>query len=700
MKAKKHNKKALTWIAMALVVALLTAMPLMAKSEAEAEGPVASILSAAVEKGAISTGIRGGGNLQLENTEEVTLPSGVKITEFLVQNGDVVSEGDPLAAVDTVSVMTAIMEVRETLEYLQEEIQDVRDETVSSAVKATAGGRVKKIYAQPGDSVQEVMLREGCLALLSLDGLMAVQIQNDIPLATGDSVLVRFPDDTVVTGRVESSLDGVKTITVEDEGYDMGLEVYVSTEDGQAVGTGVLYVHNPWKATAFTGTISRVNAREEKKISAGGRLFTLTDTDFTAQMEYLANQHREYEEQLQSLFQMYESGFITAPGEGQVSGIEEDSEFLLSGEPVYWEPQLLTAEEEKPWKILLLSSTEELPGGESGEGSGGETPPTPPETGETAAYTGYAGRVDYIGSKDVILTMSQVGGPVTKKEDGSWDLSQVSLDPANMITANCVFSVDNAAAYYAGDIVVVIYDEAYQYTLVVARSAKPPETELPGTGGFPGMGNTGSLGGLGSLAGLMGGASGYGTGSAAAVSQEPELYNLEGNVIMTLTPQDTATLTITIDQKDIAKVSVGQPAEIKVEALRGVVLEGTVVQVGTAGSNNGGSSKFTVKLQLPYSENMLDGMSATAYIPLFTKPDILTLPVEALAEDGSRTVVYTALDPKTGELSQPITVEVGISDGIRAEILSGLSMGQSCYYSYYDTLELDTSAEAQKFTFG
>jgi len=69
----------------------------------------------------------------------------------------------------------------------------------------------------------------------------------------------------------------------------------------------------------------------------------------------------------------------------------------------------------------------------------------------------------------------------------------------------------------------------------------------------------------------------------------------------------------------------------------------------------------------------------------------------ALAEQGSQTVVYTTLDEKTGEPSNPVPVTIGLSDGITAEILSGLEVGDTYYYSYYDVLELDTGVE-DRFT--
>jgi hypothetical protein len=61
-------------------------------------------------------------------------------------------------------------------------------------------------------------------------------------------------------------------------------------------------------------------------------------------------------------------------------------------------------------------------------------------------------------------------------------------------------------------------------------------------------------------------------------------------------------------------------------------------------------------------------------------------------------VVYTALD-KHGDPSNPVEVKTGLSDGENVEILSGLEEGQTFYYSYYDTVELDNSAEASKYTF-
>jgi hypothetical protein len=198
------------------------------------------------------------------------------------------------------------------------------------------------------------------------------------------------------------------------------------------------------------------------------------------------------------------------------------------------------------------------------------------------------------------------------------------------------------------------------------------------------------LGGLGG----MGGMSGF---TATTPVEEENLFDLEGSVLMTVSPEKTAALVINLDEQDIAKVSVGQKATVKVEALGEEVFEATVTEIATRGVSSGGSSKFAVKLELPKGKNMLDGMSATASLPMLTRENVPTVPVMALAEQGARTVVYTALDEKTGEPANPVEVTVGLSDGKTAEILSGLEVGDSYYYSYYDVVEEDTGVE-DRFT--
>lgn len=386
--------------------------------------------------------------------------------------------------------------------------------------------------------------------------------------------------------------------------------------------------------------------------------------------------------------------------------MDADSPYLLAAEETPLTASLL-ANTGTEWTIVLLSSVEE---GEPTEAT--EAPIV------STAYTGYAGIVTGVGIDGLLLSVNETPYTVTQTEDGLWDLSQVNLDPSLMLERNVPFTTSETSAYTVNDIVVLIYDETSNFlSLVIAQKAEPeptptdpiipPEASEPAgeeatTPTYPGgIGDLSGLGGLmggSGMSGMMGGMSGM-VGTSAA-EPEAELYDLNGSVLMTVTTQDSMTLSITVDEQDISRVAVGQSAEVEVAALRGQVFEAEVTGVANIGTNSGGSSKFTVELTLGKSGNMLSGMSATATIPLYTKMDIRTVPVAALTEEGTATVVYTSLDQETGELTNPVEVTVGISDGETAELLSGLNSGDSFYYFYYDTLELSEEVEPASYSFG
>lgn len=718
-KAKKRQiKKYLSWVCIAAVVIGLTVMPLLAESGSEPDGPQASILSGTVETGSIDTVIHGGGTLVSPDTAEVTIPTGVKITEFLVDNGDVVTAGTPLAAVDRVSVMNTIAQVQETMAYLVEQMNEVTEEEASDEVTAQAGGRVKLVCARAGERVQDVMLRDAALAVLSLDGLMAVKLECDTDLTAGDSVTVALSDDTEITGRVESNLDGILTVTMEDDGYAPGESVTVITEDGSTLGTGEIYIHNAWKATAYTGTIEEVHVSPEETIDAETVLFSLTDTAYTAQLDTLRKQHQQYEELMLTLFRMYQSETIDSPCDGMVSGVDNNSVHLLSGS-------------QEGWVLNLLVNS--------------------PNGDDETAYTNFVGVVTGIDGGNWRLSVDPDPVPVTDYKD----LSEVSLDIEEMTQA--AFFVPSVPVYElvegawtqieaadieTGDLLLFACNDRGGFVWVVristeikdsdsteptAPSELPTEpsevtepsdspeapTEEPtapadptdpsGPVEDPDVPDQPTLPIFPTLPQIQypqydfsGGFPGYSGSYGGTVQEEPEfeLYDLEGSVLMTVTGQNIVTLEITLDEQDIAKITLGQRADVKIDALKNESFTAIVTSVSTRGINNGGSSKFTVELTMDKTEKMLAGMSAAVSIVLGRTEDVFVIPVSALVEEGAETIVYTGFDEASGELTDPVTVTIGCSDGIYAEILTGLNSGDSYYYAYYDTLELSAEAES------
>lgn len=811
---KKNVRRYILWGVLAVVVAGLAMLPALARQQDAQDGPVASVLEATVKEGSVQATVRGGGTLEAGDGEDIELPSEVKITEFLVKNGQEVKKGDPVAKIDKVSALTAVTEIRTSMAAVEKQMETFSDEKSASTVTAPAGGRVKAIYAGPGDSVTQVLVEHGALALLSLDGRMCVTLTVSSQLIPGDSIPVTLDSGKTVTGRVESNLNGELTVTIADNGYAVGDTVTL-----EGLGSGSLEIHNPWLATAFNGTVSQVNIRLEQTVTSGGSLFTLKDTDYTAQRELLAETHRDYEELLQKLLTWQDTGVITAPCDGLVSGIDTDSTHLLAAEDEELTASLLNADG-GDFRLVLLSQVTQtctgddkcpLKGTDSGHQDGcpkackhataegvctasehfddcimacthAENPEDCPATGahhtdciKACIETNQEGKCPatkyhYDGCIEK-CTESAVSGecPAHIHKKGCIE-SCISADTAGKCTAghhkaDCIESciVSHSAdepcpatkhkdgcyfqnATYTGQVFKVVsvgsgtlvgYWDPTVYELVktadgwARKDGKPFSTNLcvqadtitaANAGSFqPGDtllsvtvtkdGESSSLGlvkigssgsqmpgfDLSGLMGMMGGFSMGGYGGTG--SSQTQLYSLDGDVLLTVTPLDTMTVTIAVDEKDIASVKTGMTAQLTMNALPDETFEGQVTRVAQTGSGNGGSSKFDVEITLSRESDMLPGMSTTAQLTLYEKMDVLTLPVAALRDEGGKTLVYTGKDKKTGEPANPVEVTTGLSDGENVEILSGIDSGTTVYYSYYDTVTESDAVETERSMF-
>lgn len=329
-KKKKKRKIVRTVIIVVLVVAVLLVAGVSILQRQVRErfaSSTSEVLSYEVTTGTISTVVSGSGTIQNVDTETVTVPSGVDITEILVGYGDAVSEGDLLATVDMATVRTAMSELQTQIEDLDDQISEAEGDKVSSYIKAGVSGRVKILYAGKDMAVADAMVEFGALAVISLDGYMALEIETDA-LGTGDAVTVVRAEGDVVDGTVESVAGGKATILVTDNGPRYDEEVTVKAADGTVLGTAKLYIHNPLSVTGYAGTVSNVNASENQKVYTSSTLFTLTDTSSTANYDALLRERNDAEEILLELLRLQKNGGVTAPISGSVYSVGNAEEEL------------------------------------------------------------------------------------------------------------------------------------------------------------------------------------------------------------------------------------------------------------------------------------------------------------------------------------------------------------------------------------
>ena len=131
----------------------------------------------------------------------------------------------------------------------------------------------------------------------------------------------------------------------------------------------------------------------------------------------------------------------------------------------------------------------------------------------------------------------------------------------------------------------------------------------------------------------------------------------------------------TVDEIDVGKLHTGMPVEIKIGAIPGAIVEGTLTKVSPKAHKDQGSTLFDVEIALTEigDTKLRAGYSANADIIITKKEDILLIP-ERLIEFISDTAYVSLYDTLGGPNKTPITT--GLSDGINIEVVDGLTEGQ------------------------
>lgn len=277
--------------------------------------------SAEVTVGNIANTIVGTGNLELEEAKSVTIPSGLTVSEVYVESGDQVFAGTPLASVDPSSVLSAVKNIQEEMNELDADISECQDDSTANTVTATVSGRIKAIYVAADSEVTDVMLDKGALLELSLDGLMAVKIENTADVSTGEEVSVVLSDGSTISGTVESQEENSCVVTMTDDGTIPGDSVTVKDSEDNVLGSGNLYIHEAFEVTGTTGTVASVSVSENEKVTAGEELLILNGAESDSEYEELIATREARAETLKKLLSLIKNPQITAEWDGTVQDV-------------------------------------------------------------------------------------------------------------------------------------------------------------------------------------------------------------------------------------------------------------------------------------------------------------------------------------------------------------------------------------------
>ena len=325
----KRRKRRRRWITVLVILAIVASGILYAvnvlrkRVEASMATEGDEVLTYDASIGSISTRVSGSGTIEDVDTEKVTVPEGVEIDEVMVKSNDKLRKGDLIATLDLTSVLSTMASVQEELNELDKELASSSGDRVNTNVTAGVSGRVKKIYAKAKTDVAACMLENGALALISLDGKMAAEFEND-SLSAGDKVRVERANGSVIEGSVEKRVGDLVTVLVTDNGPEVDEEVRILNENGVELGRGTLTIHSVFRVTGFTGTVSQVTFGENMLVNAASILFNLTDTGYSAHYNSVLRERKEKEKTLLELLGLYQGGALRAPFDGSILRIDYD----------------------------------------------------------------------------------------------------------------------------------------------------------------------------------------------------------------------------------------------------------------------------------------------------------------------------------------------------------------------------------------
>jgi HlyD family secretion protein len=132
-----------------------------------------------------------------------------------------------------------------------------------------------------------------------------------------------------------------------------------------------------------------------------------------------------------------------------------------------------------------------------------------------------------------------------------------------------------------------------------------------------------------------------------------------------------------VDESDVGKIYLGQPARITVESFKDQKFSGKVTKISPMGTEKDNVTTFEVRVSISNESGKLRAlMTANAEIVLEEHKGVLTVPEGAILYARDKSTQVEIPDPMSEKGRKKIAVATGISNGSRTEILSGLKEGQ------------------------
>ena len=143
------------------------------------------------------------------------------------------------------------------------------------------------------------------------------------------------------------------------------------------------------------------------------------------------------------------------------------------------------------------------------------------------------------------------------------------------------------------------------------------------------------------------------------------------SIFVTLVDPSAVRVDANVDEVDVAKLSVGKPAEVTFDALPDKRFRGQVAAVAPSGSSSSGVVTYpiAISIQIPDDVTLPSGLTASVQITINRKTDVIVVPTRAVRRQGREQSVEVVTPTGT----QMKLVQVGMANDQQTEITQGLA---------------------------
>lgn len=156
------------------------------------------------------------------------------------------------------------------------------------------------------------------------------------------------------------------------------------------------------------------------------------------------------------------------------------------------------------------------------------------------------------------------------------------------------------------------------------------------------------------------------------------ILNLGANATLVMTLGDIEKVFVRgkVDEADIGRVRLNQTARITTESFPERVFEGRVTQISPIGVDKDNVTTFEVKVSIDNpGKELKANMTANAEIILEQLHDSLLVPEAAIVYDPQRRAFVDLADPASKTGRRRVPVKVGVGNGTKIQIVSGVQAG-------------------------